>query len=176
MREYVTEAIVLGREAHRERDWLVDLLTRDLGLVAARITGGARVVSKLSPHLNPASMALVRLVWSGRFVIADAAVIRRGFGARADTARWARALESLAVTRALAPRREPEESLWAAVHAALEGVEGPEGVLRSLGYHPESARCARCQAFPVRWILFHDHSFLCGACGAKVPLRERAEL
>lgn len=176
MREYVTEAIVLGREAHRERDWVVDLLTRDLGFVSARVTGGARITSKLSPHLDPASMALVRLVWSGRFVVTDAAVMHRNFRARADAELWKSALESLAVTRALAPRREPEVSLWTAVYGVLEGRQGAAAVLESLGYHPESASCARCHKSPVQWVVLDDHSLLCRECGSSAPSAARVSL
>jgi recombinational DNA repair protein (RecF pathway) len=176
MREYVTEAVVLGREVHREHDWLVDLLTHDLGFVSARVTGGARVTSKLSPHLDPASMVLVRLVWSGRFVVADAAVMHRDFRARADVALWARALESLAVVRALAPRREPETLLWTSIYEVLEGTRGADVILESLGYHPGSASCARCHGFPVRWVVLDDHALLCGECGLDAPSATRVSL
>ena len=81
--EYCTEAIVLGRrENGPSYNRFVDLYTKELGLLEARVVGGRRITSKLSPHLDFGNLALLRLVSKNQFTVDDALTEERFFFGR----------------------------------------------------------------------------------------------
>ena len=65
-------AIVLAVREHRESDRVVDLFTRDLGRIRARVPGGSKILSKFSAHLSVLNIVTVRLVQKHSFTVTDA--------------------------------------------------------------------------------------------------------
>ena len=173
MREYVTEAIVLGLRLQGEHDRWVDLFTRDLGLLAARVVGGARARSKLAPHLAPPNLVLVRLVRTARYTLADAGTRDRFEATRATPDTLGRSLELVALVRRLTPPVAPDRSLWECLVWSLgRGEPAVRPVLALLGHDPHRARCARCGETPVLWVALSDHTLLCGLCAAPFPVSD----
>lgn len=170
MREYVTEAIVLGRRPYRERDWVVELFTESFGPIAARVVGGARTLSKLSPHLDAGTLALVRLARANRFTVADATTLDRFPSLRSNPASFAAALDSIALVRRLAPPHVRDGDLWDHLLASFAGgTPIVSTALALLGHDPRDARCARCGTTPVTTIVFSDQALYCDACSAAFP-------
>src|SRR3989338_2857275 len=145
MKEYITNAIVLGRRPCRERDWVVDLFAESFGPIAARVVGGMRVRSKFSPHLDVGNLVLVRLVKTNRFTVADVATTDRFPALRADPAILGRVLELLALVRRLAPPHVADPHLWHHLTESFgRSTASVVETLALLGHDPRRARCGRC--------------------------------
>lgn len=174
MREYVTDAIVLGRRPRGEHDWSVDLFTRDLGSLTTRVVSGARSRSKFSPHLAPPNLVLVRLVRTVRYTLTDIATHDRFEAVRSNPALFSGALELAALVRHIAPPLAPDHALWECLVHSLEwGEPAVRSVLTLLGHDPHGAPCVQCGGAPVRWVTLSDHTLLCGLCAAPFPISER---
>jgi recombinational DNA repair protein (RecF pathway) len=151
MHEYVTDAVVLAKEPAGEYDVRVSLYTRDLGKVVAKVTSARKIVSKLSPHLEPLSLTNVRLVKKGGFQLVDA--IRHGALPRAQ-------LAAASLINRVVLEGEPDARLW---ELAACGSASIQELLRVLGFGVESASCDRCGGEPHAF-LFDDAAYLCGNC------------
>ncbi|MDO8469442.1 MAG: recombination protein O N-terminal domain-containing protein [bacterium] len=177
MKEYVTNAIVLGRHPYREQDWVVDLFTESFGPIAARVVGGARTRSKLSPHLDAATLVLTRLVKANRFTVTDVATLDRFPALRADPAMLGRVLELLALVRRLAPPHVADPHLWQHLTESFGlGTASVAETLALLGHDPRGVRCGRCGASPAAQFVFPDHLVFCDACARPFPFLDRVRV
>ena len=67
MEEYVTDAIVLEKQPAGESDGRYRLFTERFGRIAAKAKSSRRIISKLAGHLEPGSVAKIRLsIWVRR--------------------------------------------------------------------------------------------------------------
>ena len=112
MREYLTEALVLDKTAANETDFIVDLYTKELGRVKAKITSGQKITSKLSPHLEPLTFSLVRLTEKNGFVVTDALTKNNLSYFRKHPVSFAKALKLISAIRELIYSEETDPKLW----------------------------------------------------------------
>lgn len=165
MKEFVTQALVLGVRPRGGNDRVADLLTLGLGRVETRMVGGRAIVSKFSPHVDPLNLLTVRLVRKNRYTLADAIGEERFPALRKRPPAFSEALDTLFVLGLLVPKEEPDPRLFHEVYHALgKGRLTIRDVLPLLGYDPREARCRRCRRPAVSYFVPHEGAFLCAEC------------
>lgn len=159
MREIITEALVLAKEPVGEFDQRVTLFTERAGKVSAKVTSGRKITAKLSPHLEPFTLATVRLVpgrgeRNGRsgFQVADA--LRSNRLSRFDV-RLLRLLAGILL------EGQPEPELWERIRS---GTLSPADALRVAGFDPAHASCPACGAPNPGYFLLVDLEYRCRRC------------
>ena len=173
MKEYLTEAIVLGTRPTREQDLSVDLYTKDFGRLRAKAIGGRRPLSKFSPHLNALNLVTVRLVRKNAFTVTDVAA-RDPFRTLRQRPKFlAQALELVFLMKAVLPRENPDLNFWYFLGRTLKAGRIDIGrALKLLGYDMAQAQCEDCGAVPATHFFLGDQSFLCARCFIKFPKNE----
>lgn len=164
MREYLTEALILDKTVSNETDLIVDLYTKELGRIKAKVTSGQKIVSKLSPHLEPLTFSLVRLTEKNGFTVADALTQNK-------IKPFSQALRLLASVRELVFFEEIDPKLWFWLKKSLN-AKSPiifSQFLKILGYDPKLAKCQKCHSKFIKYFLATDQIFLCQRCGFKIP-------
>ena len=170
MRDFVTDAIVLSIEPSKEYDRSVFLFTKDLGLLKARVTSGARILSKFSPHLDPLNLARVRLAHKNGFTLTDALTEERFPATRNNVASFGNALRTIALIKALAAEHEPDEKLWQAfIEGLTEGTVRPNTFLKLFGYDARHTECDSCGRVPAHYFAVKTHTFWCASCSTRMP-------
>lgn len=163
MREYYTLGIVLGSRPSDVSDRMVDLYTKDLGRLQAKVVAGRKLTSKLSPHLSPGNLVEVRLVEKVKFIVADAVIKERFI-------RSHEALEFLFLLRSLLPEFVPDLQIWHHLVRSLKERKVKNSViLKFLGYNPLLARCEFCSQKNVAYFSITNQVFLCRRCAASSP-------
>lgn len=167
MKEYVTEAIVLGTRPVGEADRLVDIYTKALGRVELKATGGRKIVSKLAPHLGTGHAVLVRFVAQRQMTATDA-LMTRGYLCHADTAFAVHALGLFALCRALLPLEVRDDRVWYELVRSLDARRIElRTFLKLFGYDVTHAECARCGSREVAAFHAAQQEFWCARCGAR---------
>jgi recombinational DNA repair protein (RecF pathway) len=162
MKEYFTEAIVLGLKPSGVHDRIVNLYTKDFGRLEAKVVAARKITSKLSPHLGDGNLIEARLVEKNRFILTDA-VSKRRF------AKNAAVFEILILLKFLLPELVSDLRLW---HGLVQGLE--EGkldkkmFLKLLGYNALFAECDGCGSRQVSHFSAETQVFLCKACFSKM--------
>lgn len=170
MREYLTEVLVLDKKAVNETDYLADFYSQELGLIKAKITGGQKILSKLSSHLEPLSFSLTRLAQKNGFVVADALAENRLLRLRRSPFVFGRSLQLLFALREMIFPEEPDPKLWFWLKESLnQGDFSFVSFLKILGYDPKLAECQKCRSRFVKYFLTEDQSFFCGICASQIP-------
>lgn len=170
MKEYLTDAIILNIKPVNEQDNLVDLYTKDFGRIRARVTSGRKILSKLSPHLDPLNLVKVRLVEKKQFIVADTITLDRFEELRKSRTSLGATLELVNVLRSLLFSSEPDLRLWHWLNLSLKKREFKYGeFLKILGYDAKSARCEICGSGNVSHFSTDDQSFICYRCHTKFP-------
>lgn len=170
MREYLTEVLVLDKKPFNETDYLADLYSRELGRVKAKITAGQKTLSKLSPHLEPLSFSLTRLVEKNGFVVADALTENRLSHLRRSPFIFGRALRLLFALREMIFMEEPDPQLWFWLKESLNrGNFSFAPFLKILGYDPTLAECQKCRSRFVGYFFTDAQIFFCGRCASQIP-------
>lgn len=149
MTEYISEAVVLSRDDWREADSRVHMLTEKYGKITAHARSARKITSKLSAHLEPGMLSLVRVVESKGFQVVDALKKSRAAAALSD-------LEK--ISRLLAPQQaEPE--LWRLIGENFVWTRA----LSFLGWDPEHAPCLSCAA-AAQGFYVPRQEFYCLSC------------
>lgn len=180
MQEIVTKAVVLDRFTTGESNSLVILYTQDLGLIKASAKSSRSLKSKLSGHLEPLTLAQVRLVKKNQFTIVDALAIKnfssllgRSQVSHAQTLQRQRELLSIfkfiAQSAAL---EQPDQELWMLLE---QGKVFTKDILKVLGLDPAHAICNQCEAPNPTHFLINEGYYLCAKCfspgAAKIMLK-----
>lgn len=169
MREYLTEALVLDKTAANETDLIVDLYTKELGRVKAKITSGQKITSKLSPHLEPLTFSLVRLAEKRGFVVTDALTKDNLSHFRKSPVSFAKALKFISAMREFIYSEETDPKLWFWLKKSLtKGDIFYDQFLKILGYDPKLAECHKCRSKFIEYFLAEDQIFFCRSCGFKI--------
>ncbi|MEK7574579.1 MAG: DNA repair protein RecO [Patescibacteria group bacterium] len=169
MREYLTEALVLDKNEVNETDLVVDLYTKELGRVKAKVTSGQKITSKLSPHLEPLTFSLVRLTEKNGFVVVDALTQDYLKHFRVSPVYFAKALKLLSALKGLIYSEEIDPKLWFWLKKTLAKKEiFYNYFLKVLGYDPKLAECQKCRSRFIKYFLVEDQIFLCRDCGFKI--------
>ncbi len=170
MKEYLTPAIVLRTGPRGEFDRFVDLYTRNFGRIGARVVGGRRILSKLTPHLSVMSVANVRLVQKGGFTVTDA-LAQSGYSAfKKNIGQFSKFQDLIFLIREMAPKGLADLRLW---HEFLRSFQTTRInfriFLKLLGYDPVIASCELCGRGKVDYFYVGDQSFLCVKCSGQIP-------
>ncbi|MEK9194268.1 MAG: DNA repair protein RecO [Patescibacteria group bacterium] len=177
MKEYLTQAIVLGVRPIKESDKLADLYTRDLGRIEARIIGGQKILSKLAQHLDLLNLVTVRLIEKNNFTVADIMSEEIFLGVKKDIESYRKARGVFSLIRSLLPKGVEDERLWQGLLRALRENNFNSGLfLKLLGYDPVSASCFQCSSKKVNHFFLRDQSFLCSLCHKNLSNDEKISL
>jgi DNA repair protein RecO (recombination protein O) len=170
MKEFVSEAVVLSVSPSKEKDLVVTLFTKEYGRVRAKVTSGARMHSKFSPHLNPLNHVTVRLAEKRGFTLTDVLTNNSFREIRTDVRACSAALRTLAVVHALAPEGESDARVW---HELLRSLESrtcnPVSFLTLFGHYANNMGCTYCGESPISHFAFVSHALLCTRCSMSVP-------
>lgn len=163
---------MLGRrENGSSYNRFADLYTKELGFVEARVVGGRRITSKLSPHLDFGNLSFVRLVHKNQFTVADALTEERFFSGGLNIEAFERFSRLVFLFRELLPRLVPDARVWEALLWGLRrGEVNCRMFLSLLGYgaHAECGHCGRSQSHVF---FVPDQHFLCESCSRGAPSR-----
>ncbi len=167
MQEYVTDAIVLSVRPRGETDRTLDCYTKQLGRIEARMIGGRKPLSKLSPHCDVGGFVKIRLVEKNQLTLIDA--LRTAPSRRLSPLTF----RVVALVRALTPRGVPDGRLWETLKRTVgEDEESIAILFRILGYDPVPASCEACGDTPVSLFSIPHHEFFCDRCGSELPENE----
>ena len=163
MKEFLTEALVLGVKDFAEFDKFISLYTKELGKVFAKARGARKITSKLMGHLQPLDFTRVRLVEKNGFQITDALTFKK----------MGRTLESLAMVKLVEEMTlelQPDHNLWNFLKKNKKFSN--KDLLSILGFDPAFADCGVCSARRPEFFSKTEQIFLCKYCASKAPKNE----
>ncbi len=168
MSEYITRAIVLGFKETKEHDKIFDLYTEHFGRIRVKSPGGKKILSKLSPHLDVANLATVKIVEKNNLTLVDA-LLEDNFGGAGEPSFFVRMLELLSVVKKMSPEAVPDPELWTFTLDSLRRKKADiEKLLAVLGYNPRNASCGSCASRDVSVFDEGSQTFFCGSCASKM--------
>jgi DNA repair protein RecO (recombination protein O) len=161
MAVYRSKGIVLRSIRYGEADRILDLYTRDAGLVSAIAKGIRRTKSRFGARLEPLS-CVDFVAYHGRTLdtVTQAEVLRSFRGVREDLARFEAAAGMVGSVRALSGGDEADRRVFNLLYNGLdaleerdsgfEAVEAAFGLKLSIlaGYAPQLDTCLSCEANP----------------------------
>jgi DNA repair protein RecO (recombination protein O) len=156
---YKSKGIVLRSIRYGEADRILDLYTRDAGLVSAIVKGIRRTKSRFGARLEPLS-CVDFLAYQGRTLdtLTQAETLRSFHGIREDLARFEAAAGMVGSVRALSGGDEADRRVFNLLYNGLDALEGAgtgfEAVEAALGlklsilagYAPQLNACLGCEA------------------------------
>ena len=157
MAVYKSKGIVLRSIRYGEADRILDLYTRDAGLVSAIAKGIRRTKSRFGARLEPLS-CVDFVAYHGRTLdtVTQVEVLRSFRGVREDLARFDAAARMVGSVRALSGGDEADRRIFNLLYNALdaleehdsgfEAVEAAFGLKLSIlaGYAPQLDVCSNC--------------------------------
>jgi DNA repair protein RecO (recombination protein O) len=161
MAVYKSKGIVLRSIRYGEADRILDLYTRDLGLVSAIAKGIRRTKSRFGGRLEPLS-CVEFLAYKGKTLdtITQVEILRSFRGVREDIARFECAGRMVGVVRALSGGDEADRRVFNLLYHALDALESREEDMKSVeaaftlklsivaGYTPRLDACVSCDEDP----------------------------
>ena len=161
MAVYKSKGIVLRSIRYGEADRILDLYTRDAGLVSAIAKGVRRTKSRFGGRLEPLS-CVDFVAYQGRTLdtLTQAELLRSFRGVREDLARFDAAARMVGSVRALSGGDEADRRVFNLLYNGLdaleehdsgfEAVEAAFGLKLSIlaGYAPQLDLCSNCAADP----------------------------
>ncbi len=159
MAVYRSKGIVLRSIRYGEADRILDLYTRDAGLVSAIAKGIRRTRSRFGARLEPLS-CVDFVAYHGRTLdtVTQAEVLRSFRGIREDLARFEAAASMVGSVRALSGGDEADRRVFNLLYNALDALEVRDsdfgaiqaafGLKLSIlaGYAPQLDACLSCEA------------------------------
>jgi recombinational DNA repair protein (RecF pathway) len=155
MQEYVTDAIVLKKDGLNDIDGRYMLFTKRFGKIVGKAKSSRKITSKLAPHLEPGIVSKVRFIETKGTQIIDALKAER----------LAISLGDLHFLSQLLPDAEPEIDLW---ELLIRNDFSWTETLSILGWDPEHADCAVCNAHKPEYFYIPRQEFYCARCASKV--------
>jgi recombinational DNA repair protein (RecF pathway) len=166
MQEYVTRAVVLDKQTRGgHADARYAFFTERYGKIQARAVSSRKIVSKLAGHLEPGTLAAVRIIETHGAQVVDALT----------AARTGISLPNLAALNNLLGEWEPDAELWRELSAGARAGSDVSSqnfswsrILAILGWDPTGAICASCNHAdrPARHFQIARQEFLCTQCAA----------
>ena len=174
-----TDGLIIREQAVGERDRLVTVLTRDMGVIRAFVRGAKNIKSRMASSTG--LLCYSRLsIYEGKdkYIIEDAVPIEVFFQLREDIVRLSLAQYFLELDYELAPKEERAEDCLRltlnSLHVLAHGKLEPEAVkavmeLRLLsyaGYMPSVVACRRCGEYLTDRMYFLplDGQLFCMRC------------
>ncbi len=160
---------MLNVRPYKEHDRFVNIYTKDFGRLEAKVTGGRKILSKLSPHLDPGNLVRVRIVGKAQFTLADALAEAKFSNSKNSLFKNASILKLLFLIRSVVPESVPDLPLWHFLLRSLSGYKFDfRNLLRLLGYNPIMAECDFCGNKNINHFYIQEQSFLCEKCSLKL--------
>jgi DNA repair protein RecO (recombination protein O) len=161
MAVYRSKGRVLRSIRYGEADRILDLYTRDAGLVSTIAKGIRRTKSRFGGRLEPLS-CVDFLAYEGRTLdtVTQVEVLRSFHGVREDLKRLEAAGGMVATVRALSGGDEPDRRVFNLLYHALDALEARTATLESVGaafslklsilagYTPRLDACISCDQDP----------------------------
>jgi DNA repair protein RecO (recombination protein O) len=155
---YKSKGIVLRSIRYGEADRILDLYTRDAGLVSAIAKGIRRTKSRFGARLEPLS-CVDFVAYSGRTLdtVTQAETLRSFHGVRENLARFEAAAGMVGFVRALSGGDEADRRVFNLLYNALDALESRDSGFESVeaalglklsmlaGYAPQLDRCLSCE-------------------------------
>jgi DNA repair protein RecO (recombination protein O) len=156
---YKNKGIVLRSIRYGEADRILDLYTRDAGLVSAIAKGIRRTRSRFGARLEPLS-CVDFVAYHGRTLdtVTQAEVLRSFHGIREDLARFEAAAGMVGSVRALSGGDEADRRVFNLLYNGLDALESRDSGFGSVeaafglklsvlaGYAPQLDACLGCEA------------------------------
>jgi DNA repair protein RecO (recombination protein O) len=154
---YKSKGIVLRSIRYGEADRILDLYTRDAGLISAIAKGIRRTKSRFGARLEPLS-CVDFVAYHGRTLdtVTQAETLRSFHGVREDLARFEAAAGMVGSVRALSGGDEADRRVFNLLYNALDTLEGCDSGFESIeaalglklsvlaGYAPQLDACLSC--------------------------------
>lgn len=170
MKEFVSDAIVLDRRPSGESDLLVDLFTKDLGRIKAKVTSGRKILSKLSSSLDSLNFVEMRIIEKKNFTVADAVIKQQFPHLKESELALSAAFRGAYLLRKLLPFGSPDLFLWHEFLSMLRNsIVDASALLRILGYGSSQEGCAYCKENNAARFHLRDQVFLCVSCSVRFP-------
>ena len=158
MAVYKSKGIVLRSIRYGEADRILDLYTRDAGLVSGIAKGIRRTRSRFGGRLEPLS-CVDFMAYGGRTLdtITQAEVLRSFHGVRENLARFEAAGDMVGSVRALSGGDEADRRIFNLLYNALDALEERDSGFRAVeasfslkltilaGYAPQLDACLGCE-------------------------------
>lgn len=158
MAVYKSKGIVLRSIRYGEADRILDLYTRDAGLVSAIVKGIRRTRSRFGARLEPLS-CVDFVAYSGRTLdtVTQAETLRSFHGVRENLARFEAAAGMVGSVRALSGGDEADRRVFNLLYNALDALEENESGFEAIesalglklavlaGYAPQLDVCLSCE-------------------------------
>jgi DNA repair protein RecO (recombination protein O) len=155
---YKSKGIVLRSIRYGEADRILDLYTRDAGLVSAIAKGIRRTKSRFGARLEPLS-CVDFVAYQGRTLhtVTQAETLRSFHGIREDLARFEAAAGMVGSVRALSGGDEADRRVFNLLYNGLDTLEGAESGFEAVeaslglklsilaGYAPQLDVCLACE-------------------------------
>jgi DNA repair protein RecO (recombination protein O) len=183
---YKSKGIVLRSIRYGEADRILDLYTRDAGLISAIAKGIRRTKSRFGARLEPLS-CVDFVAYHGRTLdtVTQAETLRSFHGIREDLARFETAAGMVGSVRALSGGDEADRRVFNLLYNALDTLEGCDSGFGSIeaalglklsalaGYAPQLDACLGCgtdleeAAEPLHFAPEHG-GVLCAECRSQI--------
>ena len=158
MAVYKSKGIVLRSIRYGEADRILDLYTRDAGLITAIVKGIRRTKSRFGARLEPLS-CVDFVAYQGRPLdtLTQAETLRSFHGIREDLARFEAAAGMVGSVRALSGGDEADRRVFNLLYNGLDALEGAESGFEAVeaalglklsilaGYAPQLDACLACE-------------------------------
>ncbi len=168
MKELTTKALVLNIRPAKHMNRSVSLFTEELGKIDARVIGGLKSTSKLTPHLNPGNIATIRVAIKNQHTITDALEEESLFKVNKGQMWQKKVLDFLFLLDKVSPHEEPDLRLWQEINQSLKQKEiHHKIILQILGYDASLASCSSCGKKEVSYFRVTDHTMTCKECHKK---------
>lgn len=165
MVEYLTEAVVLGKQPDRDLDATFVFFTRSLGKIYGRAVSSRKITSRLAAHLEPGTYLRLRLA---RKSVAENFRIVEAFSEAKRVS--PEIIRFLIFLERMTPAYAKDEVLFMFVKQIIQNPSISEktayrGLLKIIGLDPDEAMCACCGRKKIAYFSSQDIIFLCRQCG-----------
>jgi len=167
MREFVTDAIVLGDAPTKEHDRAFDCYTEQLGRITIRAVSGMKSKSKLAPHCALMKLVRLRVIEKNTFTLADAIAEDTFVDERDSLEIKNQAIYFLFAIKHLTPKEVSDSRLW---NFILQSFQEKNFSIRNLlaisGYDPALSLCGICGIEAPECFSVESYEFFCANCSA----------
>lgn len=157
--EFVTDAVILDIIPVQEADARVTLYTKDFGKITAKTTSLRKITSKSAGHLQPGSLAIVRIFDKNGPQLIDAVSKKR-------RPLSGKLVAFFSLLNSLLGEGDQDLTLWTMLVDIINGKAEPSNhiALGHLGFDPRFARCGHCGNSSIAVFSTIDTQFYCEAC------------
>lgn len=171
MFEHITKAFTLGFYKRKEEDKIFILFTEDFGKLKVRAPGGAKILSRLSPHLDIWNLTTVKIVEKNNLTLVDAFLVRSFFEEIKNNRKFfGDIITAFNVLNKVFPEGLPDVDLWNfLLESFLKKQMDFVKFLSFLGYNPQDAKCFLCGEKTFFAFDLKEQNLVCKNCSFHFP-------